>query len=384
MSTGSPLQLGPTAHPVVRLNRRVIYVVGAVLIGAFLTGLIAIRAQGSRASERSAQGRTALQPRSQPWFEGVPDQDPTPRSAALDPLASPSTPLASPRLVAAASSTEEPEAQRERRILRAAMSAPISAAAFERGPAGHAARRRPSPEAAAAAPAGIVVPAAQAQAQSTSSAAPGSDTPGAPRVGTKADSLSPAYLPASVRIPVSPYEVKAGTIVPAVMLGAINSDLPGQILGQVQENVYDSDTGEHLLIPQGTRLEGLYDHRIVYGRERVLITWTRLILLSASSLSLKDGMPGTEALRSARGVLLPRSARRGLRAVGTSHSDAEHLPGCLPRVPYVAAPHRRSGCGGGGGAGRGAAPPPGADPLGSKKKGEGPEGAKSTRLFCNG
>ena len=299
MSTGSPLQLGPAAHPVVRLNRRVIYVVGAVLIGAVLTGLIAIRAQGSRASEGSAQGRTALQPRSHPWFEGVPDQDPTPRSAALDPLASASTPLASPRLVAAASSTEEPEAQRERRILRAAMSAPISVAAFERGPAGHAARRRASPEAATSAPAGIVVPAAQAQAQSKSSAAPGSDTPGAPRVGTKADSLSPEYLRASVRIPVSPYEVKAGTIVPAVMLGAINSDLPGQILGQVRENVYDSDTGEYLLIPQGTRLVGLYDHKIVYGQERVLITWKRLILPSGSSLSLKDGMPGTDALGAA-------------------------------------------------------------------------------------
>ena len=44
---------------------------------------------------------------------------------------------------------------------------------------------------------------------------------------------------------------------------------------------------------------GLYDHRIVYGQERVLITWTRLILLSASSLSLKDGMPGTDALGAA-------------------------------------------------------------------------------------
>src|SRR5207245_7588136 len=103
-------------------------------------------------SEGRAQGRTALKPRAHPWFEGVPNQDPMPRSAALDPLASPSTPLWSPRLVAAASSTEEPEAQRERRILRAAMSAPISVAAFERGSAGHAERRRANPEAAAAAP----------------------------------------------------------------------------------------------------------------------------------------------------------------------------------------------------------------------------------------
>src|SRR5205809_4457495 len=118
MSTSSPLQLGPTGHPVVRLNRRVIYVVGAVLIGAVLTGLIAIRAQGTRASEGSAQRRTALQPGSQPWFEGVPDQEPAARRAALDPLPPPSTPLSSPRLVAASPSTEEPEDQ-QRRALRA-------------------------------------------------------------------------------------------------------------------------------------------------------------------------------------------------------------------------------------------------------------------------
>jgi type IV secretion system protein VirB10 len=106
--------------------------------------------------------------------------------------------------------------------------------------------------------------------------------------------LPPEYLRASVRKPVSAYEVKAGTIIPAVMLTAINSDLPGQITGQVRENVYDSDTGEHLLIPQGTRLVGLYDHQIIYGQQRVLITWKRLILPNGSSLSLRDGMPGAD------------------------------------------------------------------------------------------
>src|SRR5438552_2093750 len=100
-------------------------------------------------------------------------------------------------------------------------------------------------------------------------------------------------------MPVSPYEVKAGTIIPADMLSAINSYLAGQILGQLRENVYDSDAGEHLLIPQGTRLVGLYDHHIVYGQERVLITWKRLILPSGSSLSLGDGMPGTDAFGAA-------------------------------------------------------------------------------------
>src|SRR5712691_3900627 len=295
MSPSSPLQLGPAGRPVVRLNRRVIYLVGAVLIGAIVAGLIAIHAQGTRASgEDGAPRRPAAQPGSHPWFEGVPDQEPAPRSAGLDPL-----PSSAPKLVATASSTEEPESQRKRRVLRTAMSAPIGVAAFERGPADPAARRRAGREAAATAPAGIVVPADRAQARSASSTASGSEAPAAPRMDTTANNLPPEYLRASVRRPVSPYEVKAGTIIPAVMLGAINSDLPGQILGQVREHVYDSDTGEHLLVPQGTRLVGLYDHKTVYGQERVLITWKRLILPDGSSLSLKDGMPGTDALGAA-------------------------------------------------------------------------------------
>jgi type IV secretory pathway VirB10-like protein len=159
------------------------------------------------------------------------------------------------------------------------MSAPIGVAAFERGRVDTAARRS------GAEAAGPTSPTDRGRVPSTSSAVHAAD-PGLP----------PEYLRASVRGPASPYEVKAGTVIPAVMLGAINSELAGQILGQVRENVYDSDSGEYLLIPQGTRLVGLYDHHVVYGQERVLVTWKRLLLPNGSSLSLGDGMPGTDAL----------------------------------------------------------------------------------------
>ena len=43
----------------------------------------------------------------------------------------------------------------------------------------------------------------------------------------------------------------AGTAIPAVMIGGINSDMPGMVIGQVSENVYDTATGRYLLIPQG-------------------------------------------------------------------------------------------------------------------------------------
>jgi type IV secretion system protein VirB10 len=59
------------------------------------------------------------------------------------------------------------------------------------------------------------------------------------------------YLRATRRDPISPYEVKAGTVIPAVMIGGVNSDVPGMIVGQVAENVHDTATGRYLLIPQG-------------------------------------------------------------------------------------------------------------------------------------
>jgi type IV secretion system protein VirB10 len=96
-----------------------------------------------------------------------------------------------------------------------------------------------------------------------------------------------------VRPPVSPYEVKAGALIPAVLVTQANSDLPGQLIGQVRENVYDSATGAHLLIPQGTRAIGVYDSLVAYGQERVLVAWQRLLFPDGSSLNL-GSMPGTD------------------------------------------------------------------------------------------
>src|SRR4029450_9691189 len=72
------------------------------------------------------------------------------------------------------------------------------------------------------------------------------------------EALSAHYLPGGREAPVSPYEIKAGTIIPATMIGGVNSDLPGQILGQVAENVYDTATGRFILIPHGGQLVGIH------------------------------------------------------------------------------------------------------------------------------
>jgi type IV secretory pathway VirB10-like protein len=104
---------------------------------------------------------------------------------------------------------------------------------------------------------------------------------------------TPDYLYSMVKKPLSPYEIKAGTVIPAVLIGGIDSDLPGQLTALVSKNVFDTVSGRYLLIPQGSRLILQYDSQIVYGQERLLVATKRLIFPNGSSLDLK-GMPVTD------------------------------------------------------------------------------------------
>lgn len=87
--------------------------------------------------------------------------------------------------------------------------------------------------------------------------------------------------------------IQAGSTIAAALITGLSSDLPGQVVAQVSENVYDSVTGQTLLIPQGTRLLGDYDARVSYGQSRALVVWTRMILPDGRSIDL-DRMVGTD------------------------------------------------------------------------------------------
>lgn len=93
--------------------------------------------------------------------------------------------------------------------------------------------------------------------------------------------------------PASPYLLQAGSIIPAALITGIRSDLPGQITAQVTSPVYDSPTGNYLLIPLGARLIGRYDSEVAFGQSRVLLVWDRLILPNGKSIIL-DNQPGTD------------------------------------------------------------------------------------------
>ncbi|RDD94919.1 conjugal transfer protein TrbI [Acidovorax sp. BoFeN1] len=91
----------------------------------------------------------------------------------------------------------------------------------------------------------------------------------------------------------SPYQVMAGTVIPAALVTGIKSDLPGDVIATVTAPVYDTATGKFLLIPQGSRILGRYNSQVSYGQSRVQMVWNRIILPDTSSLTL-DNLVGTD------------------------------------------------------------------------------------------
>jgi len=92
--------------------------------------------------------------------------------------------------------------------------------------------------------------------------------------------------------PVSSCEVEAGTVIPAVLMSKINSNLPGFIKAQVVNNIY-SYNGQCLEIPKGTFLIGMYSSQITANQSRLLVAFKTLELPSGRQLNLL-GMSGME------------------------------------------------------------------------------------------
>lgn len=101
------------------------------------------------------------------------------------------------------------------------------------------------------------------------------------------------YLPNRVVDQMSPFELKRGSVIPATLVTGVNSDLPGRLIAQVSQNVFDSATGRYLLIPQGSKLFGRYDSEVTYGQNRVLVIWTDIVFPNGSTLQI-GGMAGAD------------------------------------------------------------------------------------------
>lgn len=138
------------------------------------------------------------------------------------------------------------------------------------------------------------------------------------------------------------YTLNAGTIIPATLLTGITSDVPnGDVVAQIRQDVYDSLTGTHLLIPQGSRLIGTSGSAGSRGNKRIGVIFTRIILPSGVSIILPDqkaidgvGYPGLEdeytehkgaAYGSAFMAALLGAAAQS--ATGDTSGDDERSPG---------------------------------------------------------
>jgi type IV secretory pathway VirB10-like protein len=102
------------------------------------------------------------------------------------------------------------------------------------------------------------------------------------------------YSPHALQSPASPYQVMAGSVIAAALVTGVNSDLPGLVVAQVTENIYDSVIGRTLLIPQGARLIGSYDSVIAFGQSRAFLVWQRIVMPDGSSIQI-DNLPTTDA-----------------------------------------------------------------------------------------
>ena len=73
----------------------------------------------------------------------------------------------------------------------------------------------------------------------------------------------------------------------------LNSDKPGRVALMVDEDVYDSLTGDCLMIPKGTFINGQYSADIKVGQERLLVASTSLRLPNGKSVPM-NGMHGAD------------------------------------------------------------------------------------------
>ncbi|HCK84708.1 MAG TPA: hypothetical protein DHW63_09400 [Hyphomonadaceae bacterium] len=111
---------------------------------------------------------------------------------------------------------------------------------------------------------------------------------------TRAEDYSSVYLDRAPLAPLSRNELNAGTIIPAALETAIDTDLAGAVAARVTANVYDTVTGDVLLVPQGARLLGRYERDVAYGQRRAFLVWDRILFPNGVSLSL-GGMPAVDA-----------------------------------------------------------------------------------------
>jgi type IV secretion system protein TrbI len=94
------------------------------------------------------------------------------------------------------------------------------------------------------------------------------------------------YLRTTRIAPLSPWVIERGEHMPATLSDQIVSDLPGDLIAEVQREVYDSPQHRYVLIPAGSLLVGDYNSAVTYGQKRAQVIWTYLRFPDGSYVNL--------------------------------------------------------------------------------------------------
>lgn len=116
-----------------------------------------------------------------------------------------------------------------------------------------------------------------------------------------ANGLAPRFLSDDTAA-VGTHILHAGSVIQATMLTGISTDIPNnEIVAVVRQNVYDSMTGKHILIPQGSKLIGRAGSIGGKGIKRIGVTFSRIIMPNGMSINLPNlpaidgtGLPGMQ------------------------------------------------------------------------------------------
>lgn len=94
--------------------------------------------------------------------------------------------------------------------------------------------------------------------------------------------------------PASPYTITTGTVIYGTLETGINSDIPGDVLGRVAQDVKDSISERYVLIPQGSKLIGSYSNQLIPSQQRLMVKWSRIVFPNGGELNLPD-LTGSDA-----------------------------------------------------------------------------------------
>ena len=134
--------------------------------------------------------------------------------------------------------------------------------------------------------------------------------------------------PAQAKAMVNPQTtVTQGTLIPAVLETAINTDVPGYVRAVVSQDVRSFD-GTRVLVPRSSRLIGQYQSGLQGGQRRAYVIWTRLIRPDGASVALGSPAVGFDGTTGLEGKVNSHFFRRfgsamllsvvgGLSAIGT-------------------------------------------------------------------